>query len=285
MWECRPSSSQPLRRSDLLDGLERVAAGDREPELLVLVGGGDVLVRVRLDAGGHPHHHLDGAAEVLGDLGEPLDLGEAVEDDPAHARVHGTAQLGVRLVVAVVADPARVEAGAQGDGELARGAHVEAEALLGDPLRDRRAQERLAGVEDVERGERVAERPGPGPQVHLVEHVRRGVELGDQVGHRHPADGQVTVDLVRRRGPQARHQLVGVVRLAQPGGALEGAVGVRPSGFVGGHRGDYIRSGAETPSRPRPLARTVRVAATSSSRARCRSVGSSSPIGSTRQLS
>ena len=44
--------------------LERVAGGDREPELLVLVGGGDVLVRVRLDAGGHPDHHPAGAAEL-----------------------------------------------------------------------------------------------------------------------------------------------------------------------------------------------------------------------------
>ena len=42
-------------------GLEGVAGGDREAELLVLVGGGDVLVGVRLDASGHPHHHRAGA--------------------------------------------------------------------------------------------------------------------------------------------------------------------------------------------------------------------------------
>ncbi len=47
----------------------------------------------------------------------------------------------------------------------------------------------------------------------------------------------------------------------------------------------HIRSGAETPSRSSPLASTTRVASTSSSRARCRSDVSSSPRGSTRQLS
>ena len=48
------------------------------------------------------------------------------------------AQLGGGLVVAVVADPGRVEAGPQRDGQLAAGADVEAEPLLGDPARDRR---------------------------------------------------------------------------------------------------------------------------------------------------
>ena len=89
------------------------------------------------------------------------------------------------LVVAVEADPGRVEAGPQRDGQLAAGADVEAEPLLGDPAGDRGAEERLAGVEDVVRRERVAEGPGPGPEVGLVEDVRRGAVLGDQVGERH----------------------------------------------------------------------------------------------------
>ena len=223
---------QSLGRADLLDRLERITAGDREPELLVLVSRGDVLVGVRLHAGGDPHHHLGGALEVLGDLGEPLDLGEAVDDDPADAGVDGAAQLGVRLVVAVVADPGRVEAGAQRDGQLAAGADIQAQPLLVDPAGHGGAEEGLAGVEDVEGGERVAERPGAGPQVVLVEHVRRGHVLGDEVCHRHPADGQVAVDLVSRRRPQRRHQGVGVAGLTQPGGAFEGAIGVRPSGLV-----------------------------------------------------
>ena len=43
---------------DHLHGLPRVAVGDREPELLVLVRGRDVLVGVRLDAGSHADHHV-----------------------------------------------------------------------------------------------------------------------------------------------------------------------------------------------------------------------------------
>ena len=38
-------------------------------------------------------------AEVLGDPGEPLDLGEAVDDDPADPGVDGAAQLGVVLLL------------------------------------------------------------------------------------------------------------------------------------------------------------------------------------------
>ena len=56
-----------------------------KPELLVLVRGGDVFVGVRLDPGGHAHHDRLECAEARGDLREPLDLDERVEDDPADA--------------------------------------------------------------------------------------------------------------------------------------------------------------------------------------------------------
>ena len=68
-------------------------------------------------------------------VGQPLDLVERVDDDPADAGLDRAAQLGDGLVVAVEADPGRVEAGAQRDGQLAAGADVEAEPLLGDPAR------------------------------------------------------------------------------------------------------------------------------------------------------
>ena len=85
MWQCRPSSVEARGGHDPPYRLEGVAGGDREAELLVLVRGGDVLVGVRLDAGGHPDHHPRRcsparAVTVL----EPLDLVEGVDDDPAH---------------------------------------------------------------------------------------------------------------------------------------------------------------------------------------------------------
>ena len=154
-------------------GLERVAAGDREAELLVLVGGGDVLVGVRLDAGGDAHEHARGPPELGGHRRQPLDLVEGVDDDPADAELDGPLELAERLVVAVEADPLHREARARGHRQLAAGADVEREPVLGQPARHGRAEERLAGVEDLVAGEGVAEGAGPGAEVVLVEDVGR----------------------------------------------------------------------------------------------------------------
>ena len=70
-----------------LDRAGRLATGQGEPELLVLVGGRDVLVRVRLDADLDADHHRRADAAIGGELGEPADLVEGVDDDPADARV------------------------------------------------------------------------------------------------------------------------------------------------------------------------------------------------------
>ena len=122
------------------DRLERVAGGDREAELLVLVGGGDVLVGVRLDAGGDPDHDPHGRPELLGDLREALDLPGGVDDDPPHADLDGAAQLRGGLVVAVVADPGRVDPRPQRHGQLA----VEALRRVVEPRVHRQVQRRSA---------------------------------------------------------------------------------------------------------------------------------------------
>ncbi len=239
MWECSPRSSRPGTSRTRRTASQASPLVMEKPELLVLVRGGDVFVGVRLHTGGHPHHHRLRPGEracrdqLGGDLGEPLDLDERVEHDPSDALVHRSAQLGVRLVVAVVADPLRVEARPQRHRQLAGGAHVEVEALLGDPLRDRRAEERLARIEDVVLLEAVAEGSRPRPEVRLVEDVRRGVHVGDQVGQRQPADGQLArVVLVRRHRPEVRHERVGVGRLTQPGRTPQSTWSVCPAGFV-----------------------------------------------------
>jgi hypothetical protein len=208
---------EPRRLLHPAHRLEGVARGDREAELLVLVGGGDVLVGVRLDPGRHPHHDRGRRTQLRGDRGEPLDLLEGVDDDPTHALADGALEVGCGLVVAVVADPGRVEAGAQRDRQLARRAHVEAEPLLGDPARDRRAQERLAGVVHVVVAERLLERAGARTEVRLVEDVGRRAVLGDEVAKVHPAHLQgARVVLARRAGPQQRHERIDVRRLTQP---------------------------------------------------------------------
>ena len=156
-------------------GVQGLTGGDREAELLVLVRGGDVLVGVRLDPGGDPDHDPRPLTESAGgdQPADAIDLVEGVRDDPTDAGVQGQLELRVALVVAVQADRPRIDSGPQGHGQLAPGADVDAEPLLGDPAGDRRAQEGLAGVVDVPAGEGRGEVPGPGAQVVLVHHVDR----------------------------------------------------------------------------------------------------------------
>ena len=82
----QPEQLEPVAvRRGCGDRLGGLAAGEREAELLVLVGGRDELVGVRLDADGDADHDRRADAELGGDGGEPVDLLERVDDDPAHA--------------------------------------------------------------------------------------------------------------------------------------------------------------------------------------------------------
>src|SRR5690606_17012668 len=118
------------------------------------------------------------------------------------------------------------------------------------------------GADRRERGpEGLAEGPGPGPQVGLVHQVGGGAVLGRERVDPQPAHVDDAAHAARRGGPgRARHR-----------------------GAAGGRR--HILSGADTPSRSSPLARTWRVASFSHSRVRCTSETSSSPKGVTRRWS
>jgi hypothetical protein len=250
------------------------------------VGGGDELVRVRLDAHRDPDHHRHDDPVLTRDRVEPGDLEERVDDDPPDPRLHGGDQLGGRLVVAVHRDALGREAGPQRDGELAPARDVEAQALVGDPAGHLRAQERLRRVMDGLRPERGRELGGPGAEVGLVDHEERGAVPLGQVAHVDAGDlhGPVVAP-GRVARPHRRRELIepGGIEWTRPGGlGRKRDAGVQRAG---GMRPHHIRSGAETPSSPRPLANTWRAATHSASRARCRSVVSSSPIGSTRHES
>ena len=226
-------------------GLEGVTADEAEAELLVLVPGRDELMGVRLDPDRHPDHHRGDDAELLGDGGDPLDLGEGVEDDTAHAVAERLADLGEGLVVAVHRDPLPREAGPLRDGELATGRDVEAETLLVDPPGDGGAEEGLARVVDVGtaadrgegRGELVSEGPGPGPEVVLVQDVCRGAVLAGQLDDVDPTDLEPAV-VATRDGPgpqlwEQRHDVVGIGQVER-GAAV--ALGVECAGLVDPHR-------------------------------------------------
>ena len=209
-------------------GVERIAAREREAELLVLVRGRDELVRVRLDPDGGAYQDALRDAALDAEPAQPVDLDERVDDDPADPGVERRGELGDRLVVAVQQQPVAWEAGAHRDGELAAGADVEPEPLLLDPACDRGAEERLRGVEDLRAAERLAVVAAPAPQVRLVHEEGRAAVLGDEItdvvtaqrevpgsGTRHaerPDPAVEGVEVVRRTAVQP---LVG--ELAGPG--------------------------------------------------------------------
>ena len=83
--------------------------------------------------------------------------------------------------------------------------------------------------------------------------------------------------------PELRHQGVHILGRPQPGRTPLSEVAVQRPGLMRSH--PYILSGAETPSRAKPLAITVRVASLSQSRATLTSVTGSSPLGDTGHLS
>ena len=157
---------------------------------------GDVLVRVRLDPDGHPQHDRRAHAEARRSVRQPVYLGQRVNHDPPDPGPQRAIKLGVRLVVAMQADVLRRCAGPQHDSQLTAGAGIQAQPVAGKPAGHLGAEERLARVVDVgaaaEVGKRmvecVPEGHRPGPEIGLVEHVRRRAVLGREIPDIDPAD-------------------------------------------------------------------------------------------------
>ena len=145
-----------------------------------------------LDAGGDAEEDL-GGGEAVGDEGvEPVELVEAVDDDPADAGLDRFPQLGRRLVVAMEGDPVGGDAGREADVELAAAGHVEAEAFLVDQPGHGPAEERLGGVDGVG-SERFGGFPASGSEVIFVVDEERGAELPGQLGRLTTADEELPV--------------------------------------------------------------------------------------------
>jgi hypothetical protein len=177
---------------ELVDPVDRLAHRlDPEAELRVLLPGGYVGVRVRLDPGRHAQHHALPGGHLL----EPVELVERVDHDAADARLERVLELGDGLVVAVEVDPLGGEAAAQREEQLAARRDVARQPLLGEQPVGGRAGERLARVNDLEAlapaAERVDELPGPRADVVLRVHVRGGAELLRHIGDVAAADLEV----------------------------------------------------------------------------------------------
>ena len=158
IWLCRPDQSQVIGGEHPPHRGHRRAVGQRQPELLVFVGGGDELVGVGFDADGDADQHILDDAGLARDGVEALDLDHRVDDDMTDAGLDGRGQLGDRFVVAVQRDPLGREVGMQRDGQLAAGAHVQRQAFFVDPARYFAAQEGLSGVVHVVRRRRMRPR-------------------------------------------------------------------------------------------------------------------------------
>ena len=169
----------------------------------------------------------------IGQVGQPGDLLERVDHDAAHPRVQRAGQLARQLVAAVQGDHLGRDPRRQRDLQLAAGAHVHAEALLGDPAQHAAAAERLGRVEHPGlRPERLPEAAAALPEVGLVADEQRGAELGGQVAHVQAAEREHAGRPARGRG-----QIAGCSAFRSWGGVgrvLGGQhVGVARSGGVG----------------------------------------------------
>ena len=188
----KPTEVQVRRVLDGGHGLVRLAGGQGQAELLVLVGGRDVLVAARVDAGLQAHHDGRDDAEVGGDALDLVDLVHRVDEDAMNASLEGEANLRVRLVVAVQADARGVHAGAQREAQLSERGGVDTQALGRDQARDVGAQEGLAGVEGVAAVHAVAvpeflghrARPHAGAAAHglNVKHEGGRADVGGDTG-------------------------------------------------------------------------------------------------------
>ncbi|SII66824.1 Uncharacterised protein [Mycobacteroides abscessus subsp. abscessus] len=188
---------------DARGGGARLARGHGETELLVLVGGGDEVVGMGFDADGDAQHHRRDDALGRGDGLETVDLVEAVDDDPSHPVVEGVLEFGDGLVVPVQAHARPGDSGGAGDHHLSERARVESQSGLVHPPGHRRAEERLARVEDVGAGKpvlrgecgrvRLAEELCAGDEVVDVEDERRRAEAFGEVGHGVTGDSEDAV--------------------------------------------------------------------------------------------
>src|SRR5262249_40860442 len=125
---------------------QRVAGGDGEAELLVLVRGRDELVGVRVHTGRAADQDLGDNPGSTGDVVEALDLDHRVEHDVPDPGAHCGLQFGRRFVVAMQSDSLRREACVQRDGQFARGTDVECQPLVAYPAGNFAAQESLGRV-------------------------------------------------------------------------------------------------------------------------------------------
>ena len=180
--------SQVLGGEDPPHRRHRRAAGDGQPELLVLVRGRDELVGVRLDSHRQAHQHVLDNARVGRDRVQALDLGHRVHNDVAHTDFTASVNSATDLLL-----PWNVM---RSGGKPARSATASSPPV--DTSSDRpsslthraisRAQEGFSGVVHVApAAEGRRQVPAPRTEVVLVDDEQRSPVFVGEACYRHSA--------------------------------------------------------------------------------------------------
>ena len=196
----QPHQFDRRRSPGPVDRPQRIAVAEVEPELRVVLPGGDELVRVGVDARRDPQQDLGRRSGTRrGERVEAIELVERIDHDVAHAGGDRHPQLGQRLVVAVQGTRSGRDTGGQRDVEFPSGGDVEQQPLVVREPGHRRAQEGFRRVDHALMTERSHRLLAAGAQVRLVVHEQRCPEVGGEVGDRTPPDRQRAVRTDRRR--------------------------------------------------------------------------------------
>lgn len=174
-------------------GLGQGVAADGEAEFLIGDTGAHRRMAVHVDIGADAQQH---PLRLGGQRGQQRDLGQRIDDDPADTAIDRGLQFGERFTVAVQHDSLRIGPGGQCHSQFPGRAHIDGQALVGDPFGHRPGQQRLAGVDDL--GVRKAPPVGLAAVAHLalVQDIGRSAVLIRDIGQRHAADGNAPVIVV-----------------------------------------------------------------------------------------
>ena len=293
MWRVQADAARARSRASDPARPPRGASplGEREAELLVLVRGRDVLVRVRLDADGDAHQHAAPRtpSRRRASASRSISSKESTTIRPTPA---SSARLDLGVATCCCRASRSAAPGTPARSATASSPPVQTsrlQPLLGHPARDRRAQERLAGVVDVAPPARTRrETPAAARRGSRPRRARSaGCRARGEVGGRRRRPTVSAPSRVARRRRRTRARRTSALHVGGRAAASAGAAMRRPRRAARrprASRATHIRSGARDAEQAEAVGEHLRVASLSHSRVRCRSVTSSSPRGSTRHV-
>ncbi len=143
--EVQPYQVQTGRRH--CPGHRFTSTGKRDAELAVHNAGGDVLVRMGVNARRQPQQYIRSGTSLTGHLRQHIELLKIVDDNAPDFAFQGHVQFFGRLIVAVEIDLGHREINGTGDAQLAARDHIQSESLFLEKARQRSIDECFARVD------------------------------------------------------------------------------------------------------------------------------------------